>query len=29
MRDMGLCDKCAQKWVYGHKCAAIVQLQAI
>jgi hypothetical protein len=28
-RARGLCDRCAEKWVYDHKCAAIVQLQAI
>lgn len=25
----GLCDKCAEKWVYGHKCAPTVQLHAM
>jgi hypothetical protein len=24
-----LCDKCEEKWVFGHKCAASVQLHAI
>jgi hypothetical protein len=24
-----LCDKCAEKWSYGHKCATSVQLHAI
>jgi hypothetical protein len=28
-RARGLCDRCAKKWVYGHKCVANVQLQAI
>ncbi|GJM87993.1 hypothetical protein PR202_ga04005 [Eleusine coracana subsp. coracana] len=28
-RARGLCDKCAKKWVYGHKCAAQVQLHAM
>jgi hypothetical protein len=28
-RACGLCDRCAEKWVYGHKCAATVQLHAI
>jgi hypothetical protein len=25
----GLCDRCAEKWVHGHKCPSTVQLQAI
>jgi hypothetical protein len=25
----GLCDRCAEKWVYGHKCSSTVQLHAI
>jgi hypothetical protein len=25
----GLCDRCAEKWSYGHKCTATVQLHAI
>jgi hypothetical protein len=24
-----LCDKCAEKWVFGHKCALTVQLNAL
>jgi hypothetical protein len=24
-----MCDKCAEKWVFGHKCSSTVQLQAI
>jgi hypothetical protein len=25
----GLCNRCAEKWVHGHKCPSTVQLQAI
>jgi hypothetical protein len=25
----GLCDRCAEKWSYGHKCGPSVQLHAI
>jgi hypothetical protein len=28
-RARGLCDKCAEKWVYGHTCAPVVYLHAI
>jgi hypothetical protein len=28
-RARGLCNRCAEKWVYGHKCTATVQLHAI
>jgi hypothetical protein len=28
-RARGLCDKCAEKWSYGHRCASIVQLHAM
>jgi hypothetical protein len=28
-RARGLCDKCAEKWVYGHTCAPTMQLHAI
>jgi hypothetical protein len=28
-RARGLCDKCVEKWSYGHKCATSVQLHAI
>jgi hypothetical protein len=28
-RARGLCDRCAEKWLYGHKCAPTVQLHAI
>ncbi|CAD6266826.1 unnamed protein product [Miscanthus lutarioriparius] len=28
-RARGLCERCAEKWVRGHKCAATVQLHAI
>jgi hypothetical protein len=28
-RARGLCDRCAEKWVFGHKCAPTVQLHAI
>jgi hypothetical protein len=28
-RARGLCDRCAEKWSYGHKCAPTVQLHAI
>jgi hypothetical protein len=28
-RARGLCNKCAEKWSYGHKCAATLQLHAI
>lgn len=28
-RARGLCDKCAEKWFPGHKCASTVQLHAI
>jgi hypothetical protein len=24
-----LCDKCAEKWTYGHKCAATLQLHVM
>jgi hypothetical protein len=24
-----LCDRCAEKWSYGHKCALTVQLHVI
>jgi hypothetical protein len=29
IRARGLCDKCAEKWTYGHKCSSSVQLHAI
>jgi hypothetical protein len=25
----GLCDKCAEKWSYGHKCFSTVQLNVV
>jgi hypothetical protein len=28
-RARGLCDKCAEKWVFGHKCAPTVQLHVV
>lgn len=28
-RVRGLCERCAEKWVRGHKCAATIKLQAI
>jgi hypothetical protein len=28
-RARGLCEKCAEKWTYGHKSAPIVQLHVI
>lgn len=28
-RDRGLCDKCAEKWRHGHKCATTVQLHVM
>jgi hypothetical protein len=28
-RARGLCDKCAEKWVFGHKCSQTVQLNAV
>jgi hypothetical protein len=28
-RVHGLCDRCAKKWSYDHKCAPTVQLHAI
>lgn len=28
-RARGLCDRCAEKWSYGHKCASSVQLHAL
>lgn len=28
-RARGLCDRCAEKWFPGHKCASTVQLHAI
>jgi hypothetical protein len=28
-RARGICDRCAEKWTCGHKCATIVQLHAI
>jgi hypothetical protein len=28
-RARGLCDRCAEKWVFGHKCAPTIQLHAI
>ncbi|WVZ49036.1 hypothetical protein U9M48_000418 [Paspalum notatum var. saurae] len=28
-RAMGLCDRCAEKWVPGHKCAPAIQLNAV
>ena len=28
-RAQGLCDRCAEKWFPGHKCASTVQLHAI
>jgi hypothetical protein len=28
-RTKGLCDKCAKKWSYGHKCVATAQLHAM
>jgi hypothetical protein len=28
-RARGLCDRCADKWVLGHRCAPIVQLHAL
>jgi hypothetical protein len=24
-----VCDRCAKKWTYGHKCAPMVQLHAL
>lgn len=28
-RARGLCDKCAEKWSYGHKCTAAAHLHAL
>jgi hypothetical protein len=28
-RAQGLCERCAEKWSYGHKCASIVQLHVM
>lgn len=28
-RARGLCDRCTEKWAYGHKCASSVQLHAL
>jgi hypothetical protein len=28
-RAQGLCDRCAEKWFRGHKCAPTIQLQAM
>jgi hypothetical protein len=28
-RARGLCDKCAEKWVFGPKCSPTIQLQVI
>jgi hypothetical protein len=28
-RAKGLCEKCAEKWTHGHKCAATIQLHVI
>jgi hypothetical protein len=28
-RARGLCDRCAKKWSYGHKCVSSVQLHAL
>jgi hypothetical protein len=28
-RARGLCDRCADKWSYGHKCASTIQLHAL
>lgn len=28
-RARGLCDRCAEKWSYGHKCSATAQLHAM
>jgi hypothetical protein len=28
-RARGLCDRCAEKWSYGHQCSSTVQLHAI
>jgi hypothetical protein len=28
-RARGLCDRCAEKWSYGHKCASMVQLHVM
>jgi hypothetical protein len=28
-RARGLCDRCAEKWLYGHKCSSTLQLHAI
>jgi hypothetical protein len=28
-RARGLCDRCAEKWSPGHKCASTIQLQAM
>lgn len=28
-RARGLCERCVEKWVHGHKCAATIQLHAI
>jgi hypothetical protein len=28
-RARGLCERCAEKWSYGHRCAPTVQLHAI
>jgi hypothetical protein len=28
-RSRGLCDRCTEKWSYGHQCSSTVQLHAI
>jgi hypothetical protein len=28
-RARGLCDKCAEKWSYGHKCTAAAHVHAL
>jgi hypothetical protein len=28
-RVCGLCDRCAEKWSYGHQCSSTVQLHVI